>query len=222
MIIVRPSSTGRTIHGGPKPELDVYGIGRPIDSQKERMNGLLVWKIIIYSFVGVVGFCIAVTIFMAAVKLFVIVFTPVALVAFLAISIATYPFTLLARISGYKCRSFFQVGLDGFRNWHNPGAAPDTEYRRANTNFNRSYQTDHNRAERPSTPDPKLKNTFDPWDILGVERGTSAEALTAAYRQKMSTNHPDKVASLDPALQRFANERTVLIKKAYDQLKKVS
>lgn len=54
--------------------------------------------------------------------------------------------------------------------------------------------------------------------ILGIEPRASKQTIAAAFRKKMMTNHPDKVANLDPDFQKFATERTVLIRRAYDHL----
>lgn len=42
--------------------------------------------------------------------------------------------------------------------------------------------------------------------------------VKAAYKAKMMLNHPDKLANLDPELQKIAQERTIAIKDAYEQL----
>lgn len=59
---------------------------------------------------------------------------------------------------------------------------------------------------------------YDPYSILGVAKGSSKEDIAKAYRSLIVKNHPDKVASLDPALLKFATERTKLIHQAYSEL----
>lgn len=56
----------------------------------------------------------------------------------------------------------------------------------------------------------------DPWELLGVERGTSLVDIKKAYRTKVSGLHPDKVAHMDPEIQELAKTRTVELREAYD------
>jgi DnaJ-domain-containing protein 1 len=56
----------------------------------------------------------------------------------------------------------------------------------------------------------------DPWELLGVQRGTSAMDIKKAYRTKVSGLHPDKVAHMDPEIQELARTRTVELREAYD------
>lgn len=58
----------------------------------------------------------------------------------------------------------------------------------------------------------------DLYSLLGVSTTASKDEIRAAFKAKMMMNHPDKLASLDPELQRIATERTVAIKDAYDRL----
>jgi DnaJ-domain-containing protein 1 len=56
----------------------------------------------------------------------------------------------------------------------------------------------------------------DPWELLGVERGTSLVDIKKAYRTKVSGLHPDKVAHMDQEIQDLAKTRTVELREAYD------
>lgn len=58
----------------------------------------------------------------------------------------------------------------------------------------------------------------DPYEVLGVTRSASKSEVRMAYIHKMATNHPDKVASLDMAIQAVALERTKQIQVAYRAL----
>lgn len=71
-------------------------------------------------------------------------------------------------------------------------------------------------AEPPPPPSPPA---FDPYEVLGVPPTCTDQELKAAYRQAIKANHPDRVAHLSPALQRFALEQTLLIQQAWDALK---
>ena len=63
----------------------------------------------------------------------------------------------------------------------------------------------------------ELENLYS---LLGVSSTSSKEEIKAAYKHKMMLNHPDKLATLDPELQRIASERTVAIQAAYEELLK--
>ena len=56
---------------------------------------------------------------------------------------------------------------------------------------------------------------LDPYTVLGIKIGTSTLELKKAYKNKIMTNHPDKLSTLDPELQQIASERTIKIKEAY-------
>ena len=43
--------------------------------------------------------------------------------------------------------------------------------------------------------------------------------MTVAYRDQVKLNHPDKVAHLSPALQKFAEQQTVALTQAYQRIK---
>lgn len=58
----------------------------------------------------------------------------------------------------------------------------------------------------------------DPYRILGVEPGATAEELREAYHRELSKYHPDKVAHLGEDLKELARARTSDIIEAYRQL----
>lgn len=157
--------------------------------------------------------------------LFVITF-PIWGPALLILCIVTYPMTLIARSRGYKVRSLFVVAFDYWKSLET--------YRRGNYNFGSangsSTQSDYHRSEEQSSsqkqskqrqPDdekqPKSEES-DPYEILGVPKNANKEEVTRAYRAKMAQNHPDKVATLDPALQKFATRRAQIISEAYSAI----
>lgn len=63
------------------------------------------------------------------------------------------------------------------------------------------------------------ESPFDPYEILGVARDAEDEELKAAYRRETAKYHPDKVTHLGAELQELAHQRTLLIQRAYKQLK---
>lgn len=78
--------------------------------------------------------------------------------------------------------------------------------------------------ERPSsggaTAEPAAEEApaWDPWAVLGVAPGASAEEITRAYRAQMKLYHPDRVADLGEELRDVAHRRSVEIQRAYDEL----
>lgn len=65
---------------------------------------------------------------------------------------------------------------------------------------------------------PSSSNLKELCSLLGVSYNASKEEIRFAFRNKMMMNHPDKLAALDPELQRIATERTIAIKNAYERL----
>ena len=55
---------------------------------------------------------------------------------------------------------------------------------------------------------------------LGVAKGASAEQIGAAYRELARTHHPDKVASLEPEVREYSEQRMKEINIAYAELKR--
>lgn len=160
-----------------------------------------------------IGLGIVMSILTALATVFFYAATPFIFVGFFALSIITYPITLCLRSCGYTSRSFYDFGLGVWSRWNQYQTG-----RKATTTYTQTEQPKQEQTcQRPQEPE---KTSFDPWKVLGVQRGISKDAVTAAYRIKMMTNHPDKVASLDPELQNYATNRTVLIKQAYEQIMK--
>lgn len=72
-------------------------------------------------------------------------------------------------------------------------------------------------GERPAPAEPA---PWDPYAVLGVRQGASAEEITSAYRQQMRRYHPDHVAHLGDELQALAHRKTLDIQRAYGELGK--
>jgi preprotein translocase subunit Sec63 len=60
----------------------------------------------------------------------------------------------------------------------------------------------------------------DPYQVLGLTAGASADEITRAYREQIKLYHPDRVADLGEDLQRLAHDKTVEIQRAYQELTK--
>jgi DnaJ like chaperone protein len=75
-------------------------------------------------------------------------------------------------------------------------------------------------ADPRSTAKSRSTETFDPYSVLGISPSASSDAITAAYRARMSEYHPDKVAHLGEELQKLAHAKSQEIQLAYRQLRK--
>ncbi len=129
-------------------------------------------------------------------------------IGFTVLSVATYPLVFIVRAVGYKeCPSLFPM-------WHVYfGTRPPQEHERP-----QQKETNRQQSSKIKEKLREAEPPFDPWAILEVPRNASKQEIKTAYKNKLVLNHPDKVASLDPALQTFATQRTVLLQKAYEQL----
>ena len=54
-------------------------------------------------------------------------------------------------------------------------------------------------------------------ETLGVSPNASASEINAAWRQKLTRNHPERVAELDPEFQALAEERTKRLNAAREE-----
>jgi DnaJ-domain-containing protein 1 len=59
---------------------------------------------------------------------------------------------------------------------------------------------------------------WDPYAVLGVARGASADEIGRAYRTQMKLYHPDRVADLGPELQEVAHRKSLEIRRAYEEI----
>lgn len=65
----------------------------------------------------------------------------------------------------------------------------------------------------------KYETAFDAYEVLGVARSASSDAIQSAYRARMNEYHPDKVAHLGDELQKLAHQKSQEIQRAYRQLR---
>jgi hypothetical protein len=59
---------------------------------------------------------------------------------------------------------------------------------------------------------------WDPYAVLGIARGASADEISRAYRTQMKLYHPDRVADLGAELQEVAHRRSIDIQRAYEEI----
>ncbi len=64
----------------------------------------------------------------------------------------------------------------------------------------------------------KGQKSFDAYEVLGISRPASSDAIQSAYRARMQEYHPDKVAHLGEELQALALEKSQQIQRAYAEL----
>jgi DnaJ-domain-containing protein 1 len=90
----------------------------------------------------------------------------------------------------------------------------------SSSSYQQSYtEQEHCYEEEPPASEPHGSDeSNDPYRLIGVRSNASREEIKKAYRLKMSMNHLDKLATLDPALQKIAKQRSVSINNAYEQL----
>ena len=55
------------------------------------------------------------------------------------------------------------------------------------------------------------------WQVLDVSREATLREVTAAYRERIQKNHPDKVAHLSAQIRRVADEETRRLNAAYEE-----
>lgn len=58
----------------------------------------------------------------------------------------------------------------------------------------------------------------NPYEILGVDKGTSQKEIKKAYHKALASYHPDKVEHLGEDLQLLAKQRTLEIMEAYQRI----
>jgi|MudIll2142460700_1097286.scaffolds.fasta_scaffold226187_2 uncharacterized membrane protein YkvA (DUF1232 family) len=71
---------------------------------------------------------------------------------------------------------------------------------------------------RREQPRAEGATRWDPYAVLGVDRGASRTEITRAYREQMKRYHPDRVADLGEELRRVAHEKSIEIQRAYKEI----
>ncbi len=84
-------------------------------------------------------------------------------------------------------------------------------------NERRGAYSDRSRADPNDQPFEDAA-PWDPYRILGIERGASAEEIRHAYRELANKYHPDKVEYLGDEFKALAEMRFKKIQQAYQEL----
>lgn len=93
------------------------------------------------------------------------------------------------------------------------------EYQQAEEKRNREENTrQRNSNENNAGTYANREEPFDPYEVLGVNRGATKEDIRYAYLDIIKQYHPDKVCHLGSEFQCLAEEKTRAINRAYDML----
>jgi len=79
-------------------------------------------------------------------------------------------------------------------------------------------------AEKPRRAPQHATRPAGPpwWEVLRVPRGATLAAISAAYRNAIAKNHPDKVAHLSDKLRQVADQETRRINAAYEEARRAA
>jgi len=81
-----------------------------------------------------------------------------------------------------------------------------------------SYKDYYKEYKPDKEPEYQYDRYSELYSLLGVRPNATKAEMKSAFKSKMMMNHPDKLSTLDPELQRMAMERTIAIKDAYERL----
>lgn len=76
----------------------------------------------------------------------------------------------------------------------------------------------------PSSEKPKpqaASAATNYWDVLGVPANSPLSEVKKAYVLRLKEYHPDRVADMGPEIRKLAEQKTVEIMKAFQELQKV-
>jgi hypothetical protein len=62
------------------------------------------------------------------------------------------------------------------------------------------------------------RESVDPYEVLGVDRGQGFEAIRSRYKEKLLQYHPDRVQHLGKEFEEMAERKTKEITEAYQQI----
>ena len=64
------------------------------------------------------------------------------------------------------------------------------------------------------------KDSDSAYAVLGISPSATDDEVKSAYRRMAMKNHPDKVATLGPDVQKAAEEKFRKVQEAYETIKK--
>lgn len=98
-------------------------------------------------------------------------------------------------------------------------AAFQQYYQKSRQSYDDDGTADGKKNFRTNVNDRESSYQWDPYRVLGVERGASQETIKKAFRQLAGKYHPDKVEHLGEEFRVLAEKRFKEIQRAYDELK---
>jgi hypothetical protein len=75
-------------------------------------------------------------------------------------------------------------------------------------------------SPRARSAKPAPTSVDDPYAVLGIQSSASNDEVRKAYRARLASNHPDRVAHLSPEIQQVAEEQSRRITAAYELIAK--
>src|SRR5215218_7157075 len=95
------------------------------------------------------------------------------------------------------------------------------EHRRAEKDSGRSSSREGGEERRSAATLEREARLATARRALGVAKGAGEEEISAAYRKLARTHHPDKVASLEPEVREYSEQRMKEINAAYAEFKRL-
>jgi hypothetical protein len=101
-------------------------------------------------------------------------------------------------------------------------AEAEAEFQRAEADFAKAKAKPKEEAKEEAKEKPRVRKTYDPYEVLRVSRDASMAEIRRAYKARMKAVHPDAIAALDldEDLERAALLAAQKVNHAYQQLVK--
>jgi hypothetical protein len=149
---------------------------------------------------------------------------PVVLYGLLEISTPSLPKLLRLEVSDRLAASHFARTFGAEMPTEEPvegnEAGHGEEHRKADKDSWRSSSREGGEERRSAEMLEREARLVAARRALGVSKGAGVEEISAAYRNLARTHHPDKVASLEPEVREYSEQRMKEINAAYAELKR--
>lgn len=101
-------------------------------------------------------------------------------------------------------------------------AEAEAAYKKAEEQFAKARAKPAEEPKEESKEKPRVRRTYDPYEVLRVARDASTAEIRRAYKARMKAVHPDAIAALDldEDLERAALLTAQKVNHAYQQLMK--